>query len=201
MPVVRFAAVLPFVAALCLAACSSNDGEGQPALGSTTTVDDGGANTFSIVPRDPSAPVDVCSLIAPEEAGQIFGYDDARATAVTLGAPLNQVVCSYATGGTTVLQVAIVDERRLSPDLREQGYDAEFVFERAREQSLGYGFDVTGLGEAAFRHGDTLEMLVGPYAVGISVSNPDTGYNRPPVTLETLTQLAVRVIDGLGAES
>jgi hypothetical protein len=209
--------VLPtaLVALTMLAAACSSSGESEIESGSTL-VDDPGTATVPVQrPTSPLGPVgtgnstvialgdngslDVCDIVPVDDAQRLLGRDLSAPRGVNLGAPLGQVVCTFGSTDrsyATVLQVSIVAQNVFDEDLLQTGYTIGQLFDETRALYPS-SVKVHGIGDDAFRHNDTLEVLHGEYAIGVSLSL-GSNFSSQAAPLETLAAIAELAIANLG---
>jgi hypothetical protein len=203
-------AALPVVA--FLAACGSeaevaDPTEATPEESTATTlvrpsrpVNQPGASSESgtVIAISPDLSLDVCDLVPVGEAQRITGREMSAPRAVYLGEPLGQKVCTFAAADrtfATVLQVSVVDESVFSGSLAEGGYTIEQLFAETKALYPA-AIAVTGIGDDAFRHGDTLEVLFNGYTIGVSLSL-GSNYTNEAASLDTLAAIAAIALQSL----
>lgn len=207
---VFIATALPAVA--LLGACGSNteganfqddvveDSTATTLIRPSRPVNQPGATPESgtVIAISPDLAVDVCDLVPVAEAQRITGRELSAPRAVYLGEPLGQKVCTFAAADrtfATVLQVSVVDESVFTGTLAEGGYTIEQLFAETRALYPA-AVAVTGIGDDAFRHGDTLEVLYNGYTVGVSLSL-GSNYSNEAAPLETLAAIAALALESL----
>lgn len=203
------------IALTVLAAACSSGGDSDTATESTLV--DGSA-TSTIRPQRPeiqipplatgnstvialggSASLDVCDIVPVDDAQRLLGRELAAPRGVNLGAPLGQVVCTFGSTDrsyATVLQVSIVAQDVFDEDLLQSGYTVAQLFDETRALYPS-SVKVQGIGDDAFRHADTLEVLHGEYAIGVSLSL-GSNFSSQAAPLETLAAIAALAIANLG---
>jgi hypothetical protein len=172
MPLNRIARTLATAALVVAvaAACSDNGDPGPSPEGSVGLFD---GTVDAPVRHGPVPPV--CSLLTTGEASELAGEDLREPASDVTPGGIGQQVCTF--GATaffsyTYVQVSLVAEADWPPELHARGYTARRVFEEARD-SYPMIEPVTGIGEDAFRHGNTLEVLTGDVTFGVKIALND----------------------------
>ena len=164
----------------------------------TNQVTPTGAGDSTAIAISPTVSLDVCDLVPVEQAQRLTDRDLNEPRALNLGAPLGQKVCTFGAADrsfATVLQVSVVDEGMFTGTLAESGYTVDQLFAETRAL-YPTAVTVTGIGDDAFRHGDTLEVLHNGYTVGISLSL-GSSYASEAAPLETLAAIAALALQSL----
>lgn len=152
----------------------------------------------TVIAISPTVSLDICELVPVEAAQRITGRELGAPRAVNLAEPLGQKVCTFGAADrsfATVLQVSVVDEGMLPGALAASGYTVERLFAETRAL-YPTAVTVTGIGDEAFRHGDTLEVLYNGYSLGVSLSLGDS-YTSEAAPLETLAAIAALALENL----
>jgi hypothetical protein len=194
--------ILALAIGVLLVACSRGDGAtpatvATPGDGSQQV--DGGTGHGHIPLLAPGGPQQAsCDLIEASEISAVAGEPLANPTPLALGPPLGQEVCTFGSadrGTYAVAQVSVVREEGFEPALSESGFTVTKLFDQTL---LLYpnAVLVPGIGDAAFRHDDTLEVLVGDVMFSVSLSVSD-GIGRSSPSLETLVAIAELVLPRL----
>lgn len=175
-------------------AAATGEGESAGVMNAPGDTAEGAPSPFD--PADSAG--SVCDLLTGEEATNFTGETMGEPSAQRLDAPLYQQVCTFgaeASGSYSLLQVSVVDETQFEASLAEQGYTARALWLDTRKLHPNAEV-IPGLGDGAFRHGDTLEVHRGDFAIGVSIARND-GTGRTPVPLDSLVHLARVVLSRL----
>jgi hypothetical protein len=191
-------ALLLVMAAVAFIACSSQDDTTDPGTQPGTFLT--GPSTPADQPITLHGPGDsaqpTCSLLDAAELSRIAGEPMGNPSSIALGPPLGQQVCTFgalASGSYTIAQVSLVAQDGLAASLRDDGFTVQRLFDETFTM-FPNAILVPGIGDAAFRHKNTLEVLAGEVTFSVSLAYSD-GAARRPASLETLVALATIVLD------
>lgn len=173
--------------AAAVSACGGSGGTvdlvtkpGDPGSGSNILVTGGTTGTV----------IDACSLLTAEEASDLAG-ESLREPSLDNYAN-GQSVCTF--GATrfmsyTFVQVSLFVE---SPQMNSDGYTARQMFEEQRKANQPTE-EIDNIGEDAFRHANSLEVLAGTTTFGVRIAMADPGgmVSVPQEDLETMARIVL----------
>lgn len=149
----------------------------------------------------PGANGGVCPLLDAATLSTLAGEPMGNPAPIDMGAPLGQQVCTFGAldaGSYTTAQVSLVTMDGLAGSLRETDFTVTQLFDESFSRAPD-AILVHGIGDAAFRHKNTLEVLSGEATFSVRLSRTD-GTAGQPVSLETLVAMAAVVIERISPE-
>jgi hypothetical protein len=151
-------------------------------------------------PADKAAALDPCRLVTRAEAAQALGQEVGPAERRVTGNALGQVICLYPAaqeGELRFVQVSLVCDRDLAPELRQAGYSAARLFADTRKL-LKRAQAVEGLGAEAFWGGSGLKAGAGLHLLASGVYlNLTVASGDPRRDLAAARELAARILQRL----
>ena len=151
-------------------------------------------------PGDKAGALDPCRLVTRAEAAQALGQEVGPAEHRVTGNALGQVICLYPAvreGELHFVQLSVVRDQGLAPDLLRAGYSAARLFADTRRLLKGVRA-VEGLGVEAFWGGSGLKAGAGLHLLAAGVYlNLTVASGDPRRDLAAARELAARILQRL----